>query len=51
MPKKTIDPNFMSFNLKERNIFVSEFPIGKLDNIRYPSRNRIFRNSLIAFNG
>ena len=41
----------MSLNLKERNVSFSEFPIGKFNRVRYPSRDRIFRNILIAFNG
>ena len=41
----------MSFNLKERNASLSEFPIGKCNSISYSSRNRSFRNIFIAFNG
>ena len=41
----------MSFDFKERNVFFSEFPIGKFNGVRYPSRDSIFRNILIAFNG
>ena len=41
----------MSFDFKERNVSFSEFPVGKLNTVRYPSRDSIFRNILIAFNG
>ena len=41
----------MSFDFKERNVSFSEFPVGKLNSVRYPSRDSIFRNILIAFNG
>ena len=41
----------MSFDFKERNVSFSEFPIGKFNSVRYPSRDSIFRNILIAFNG
>ena len=40
----------MSFDFKERDISFCEFPIGKFNNVRYPSRDSIFRNLLIAFN-
>ena len=40
----------MSFDFKERDISFSEFPIGKFNSVRYPSRDSIFRNILIAFN-
>ena len=38
----------MSSDFKERNV---SFPVGKLNSVRYPSRDSIFRNILIAFNG
>ena len=41
----------MSFDFKERNVSFSEFPIGKLNSVRYPSRDSIFRIILISFNG
>ena len=41
----------MSLDLKKRNVSFSEFPIGKLNGVRYPSRNGIFGNVLIAFKG
>ena len=41
----------MSFDFKERNVSFSEFPVGKFNSVRYPSRDSIFRNILIAFNG
>ena len=40
----------MSFDFKERDISFSEFTIGKFNSVRYPSRDSIFRNILIAFN-
>ena len=40
----------MSYDFKERNVSFSEFPIGKFNSVRYPSRDSIFRNILIAFN-
>ena len=40
----------MSFDFMERDVSFSEFPIGKFNSIRYPSRDSIFRNILIAFN-
>ena len=50
-PGRGKSSNFMSFDFKERNVSFSEFPVGKLDSVRYPSRDSIFRNILIAFNG
>ena len=41
----------MSFDFKERNVSFSEFPVGKFNSVRYPSRDSIFRNILIAFSG
>ena len=41
----------MSFDFKERNVSFNEFPVDKLNSVRYPSRDSIFRNILIAFNG
>ena len=41
----------MSFDFKERNVSFSEFPVGKFNSVRYPSRDSIFRNIFIAFNG
>ena len=41
----------MSFDFEERNVSFSEFPVGKFNSVRYPSRDSIFRNILIAFNG
>ena len=41
----------MSLDLKKRNVSFIEFPIGKFNGVRYPSRDGIFGNVLIAFNG
>ena len=41
----------MSLDLKKRNISLSEFPVGKFNGVRYPSRNGIVGNVLIAFYG
>ena len=40
----------MSFDFKERDVSFSEFPIGKFNSVRYPSRDSIFRNILIGLN-
>ena len=41
----------MSFDFKERDVSFGKFPIGKFNSVRYPSRDSIFRNIFIAFNG
>ena len=43
--------NFMSFDFKEKNVLLSEFPVGRFNSVRYPFRDSIFRNIFIAFNG